>query len=186
MLGVDVDDEGAHASSPSVPGARPGSPTGCSAAPAISPRSRGTGQIDQAIARLTSERLDIDAAGLDEMDRRLLRSLSIVYDGGPVGVETLAAALSEPRDTIEDVYEPYLLQIGMLGRTPRGRMATRRRTCTWASPRKSPPPTPSGFAFLRRQTAEHFANRCYGAANPTRTDRRGEASHAAAGGDGNA
>ena len=86
----------------------------------------GTGKIDPAIARLTSERLEIDAAGLDEMDRRLLRTIIDTYEGGPVGVETLAAALSEPRDTIEDVYEPYLLQIGMLGRTPRGRVATRK------------------------------------------------------------
>jgi Holliday junction DNA helicase RuvB len=86
----------------------------------------GSGKIDPAIARLTSERLEIDAAGLDDMDRRLLRTIIDTYDGGPVGVETLAAALSEPRDTIEDVYEPYLLQIGMLGRTPRGRVATRK------------------------------------------------------------
>jgi Holliday junction DNA helicase RuvB len=86
----------------------------------------GSGNIDPAIARLTSERLDIDGAGLDDMDRRLLRTIIDTYEGGPVGVETLAAALSEPRDTIEDVYEPYLLQIGMLGRTPRGRVATRK------------------------------------------------------------
>jgi Holliday junction DNA helicase RuvB len=60
------------------------------------------------------------------MDRRLLRVIIDDYDGGPVGVETLAAALGEPRDTIEDVYEPFLLQQGFLGRTPRGRIATRK------------------------------------------------------------
>ena len=60
------------------------------------------------------------------MDRRLLRVIIDDYDGGPVGVETLAAALGEPRDTIEDVYEPYLLQQGFLGRTTRGRVATRK------------------------------------------------------------
>jgi Holliday junction DNA helicase RuvB len=60
------------------------------------------------------------------MDRRLLTILIDHYDGGPVGVETIAAALSEPRDTIEDVYEPYLLQQGYLGRTPRGRVATKK------------------------------------------------------------
>jgi Holliday junction DNA helicase RuvB len=87
---------------------------------------QGSGTIDESIAKLTCERLDIDAAGLDEMDRRLLRVIIDSYDGGPVGVETLAAALAEPRDTIEDVYEPFLLQIGMLGRTPRGRVATRK------------------------------------------------------------
>jgi holliday junction DNA helicase RuvB len=87
---------------------------------------QGSGQIDERIAQLTCERLEIDSAGLDDMDRRLLRVIIESYDGGPVGVETLAAALSEPRDTIEDVYEPFLLQIGMLGRTPRGRVATRK------------------------------------------------------------
>jgi Holliday junction DNA helicase RuvB len=86
----------------------------------------GTGKIDAAIAKTTAERLEIDAAGLDDMDRRLLTVIIEHYDGGPVGVETLAAALSEPRDTIEDVYEPFLLQQGFLGRTPRGRIATRK------------------------------------------------------------
>ncbi len=86
----------------------------------------GDGRITSAIARKTADRLEIDAAGLDEMDRRLLRVIIEHYDGGPVGIDTLAAAMSEPRDTIEDVYEPYLLQQGFLGRTPRGRIATRR------------------------------------------------------------
>ena len=86
----------------------------------------GTGKIDEAIVTKSCERLDIDSAGFDEMDRRLLRVIIVDYDGGPVGVETLAAALGEPRDTIEDVYEPYLLQQGYLGRTTRGRVATRK------------------------------------------------------------
>jgi Holliday junction DNA helicase RuvB len=86
----------------------------------------GSGAIDEAIVKKASNRLDIDDAGFDEMDRRLLRVIILDYDGGPVGVETLAAALGEPRDTIEDVYEPYLLQQGYLGRTPRGRVATRK------------------------------------------------------------
>ncbi len=84
----------------------------------------GTGVLDRDIVAFTCERLDIDAAGLDEMDRRLLKVIVEHYDGGPVGVETLSAALAEPRDTIEDVYEPYLLQQGYIGRTPRGRVAT--------------------------------------------------------------
>lgn len=87
---------------------------------------KGTGEIDKAIVEHTCERLGIDPAGLDEMDRRLLSVLIDHYDGGPVGVETIAAALAEPRDTIEDVYEPFLLQQGLLGRTPRGRIATRK------------------------------------------------------------
>jgi Holliday junction DNA helicase RuvB len=86
----------------------------------------GEGTIDEAIVARTCERLDIDRIGFDEMDRRLLRIIIEDYEGGPVGVETLAAALGEPRDTVEDVYEPYLLQQGYLGRTPRGRVATRK------------------------------------------------------------
>jgi holliday junction DNA helicase RuvB len=86
----------------------------------------GTGKIDEATVRDAARRLEIDDVGFDEMDRRLLRIIIEDYEGGPVGVETLAAALGEPRDTIEDVYEPYLLQQGFLGRTPRGRVATRK------------------------------------------------------------
>jgi Holliday junction DNA helicase RuvB len=86
----------------------------------------GKGAITAAIARTTAERLEIDSAGLDEMDRRLLTVIIEHYEGGPVGIDTIAAALSEPRDTVEDVYEPFLLQQGFLGRTQRGRVATRK------------------------------------------------------------
>ena len=83
------------------------------------------GKLDGETAREALERLDVDEAGLDQMDRRYLTVIIDHYDGGPVGIETLAAALSEPRDTLEDVYEPYLLQRGFLARTARGRVATR-------------------------------------------------------------
>ncbi len=86
----------------------------------------GQGAITAAIAKITAERLEVDSAGLDEMDRRLLTVIIEHYEGGPVGIDTIAAALSEPRDTVEDVYEPFLLQQGFLGRTPRGRIATRK------------------------------------------------------------
>jgi Holliday junction DNA helicase RuvB len=86
----------------------------------------GDGAIDMPSVMNACARLEIDPAGFDEMDRRLLRVIIEDYDGGPVGVETIAAAIGEPRDTIEDVYEPYLLQQGFLGRTPRGRVATRK------------------------------------------------------------
>jgi Holliday junction DNA helicase RuvB len=66
----------------------------------------------------------VDGLGLDEFDRKLLRMMIEKYNGGPVGVETLAAATSEERDTIEDMYEPFLLQLGFIARTPRGRVAT--------------------------------------------------------------
>jgi holliday junction DNA helicase RuvB len=86
----------------------------------------GKGIITADMAQLAADRLDVDTAGLDAMDRRLLSVIIDDYDGGPVGLDTLAAALSEPRDTIEDVVEPFLLQQGLLGRTPRGRIATRK------------------------------------------------------------
>jgi holliday junction DNA helicase RuvB len=78
--------------------------------------------IDKKIAADALERLEVDKLGLDAMDRRYLRMIGDVYSGGPVGVETLAAGLSEPRDTIEDVIEPYLIQTGLVARTARGRM----------------------------------------------------------------
>jgi Holliday junction DNA helicase RuvB len=86
----------------------------------------GEGAITSEIADTTADRLSVDSLGLDDMDRRLLAVIIEHYEGGPVGLDTLAAALSEPRDTIEDVYEPFLLQQGFLGRTPRGRVATRK------------------------------------------------------------
>ncbi len=86
----------------------------------------GRGVVDAAIAVSTCERLGVDPLGLDPMDRRILKTVIDVYDGGPVGVDALAATLSEPRDTIEDVYEPFLLQRGLLTRTPRGRVVTRK------------------------------------------------------------
>ncbi|MFI5306437.1 MAG: Holliday junction branch migration DNA helicase RuvB [Polyangiales bacterium] len=84
----------------------------------------GDGSIDRKVADEALLRLEVDDAGLDAMDRRLLSVVIEHYKGGPVGVDTLAAVLSEPRDTLEDVYEPYLLQQGFLARTARGRVAT--------------------------------------------------------------
>jgi Holliday junction DNA helicase RuvB len=78
--------------------------------------------VDAAAADHALSRLDVDHLGLDTMDRRYLRMIADIYKGGPVGVETLAAGLSEPRDTIEDVIEPFLLQLGLIARTARGRM----------------------------------------------------------------
>ena len=86
---------------------------------------KGDGQITADMARDALKLLDIDAEGFDEIDRKLLRAIIERFDGGPVGVNTIAAVLSEEVDAIEDIYEPYLLQIGFLQRTPRGRVATR-------------------------------------------------------------
>src|SRR5438046_2355255 len=80
--------------------------------------------IDRVIAANALSALEVDAAGLDAMDRRYLTTIAMNYGGGPVGVETMAAALSEPRDAIEDIIEPFLIQCGYLQRTPRGRLLT--------------------------------------------------------------
>ncbi len=82
--------------------------------------------VSAAVARHALERLDVDAAGFDKLDRALLLTLIEKFGGGPVGIETLAAALSEDRGTLEDIVEPFLIQGGFLDRTPRGRVATRR------------------------------------------------------------
>jgi holliday junction DNA helicase RuvB len=85
---------------------------------------KGDGAIDQELADLALERLEVDRSGFDHMDRRILLTIIDKFAGGPVGLDTLAAAVGEERDTIEDVIEPYLLQQGYLNRTPRGRTAT--------------------------------------------------------------
>ena len=86
---------------------------------------RGNGEISSEIAAFALGALEIDHLGLDNIDRRMLETIIRFYDGGPVGLETLAATLGEEAITLEDVYEPYLMQIGFLSRTPRGRCATR-------------------------------------------------------------
>jgi Holliday junction DNA helicase RuvB len=84
----------------------------------------GAKAIDRAVADKALGALEVDAAGLDAMDRRYLSTIAMNYGGGPVGVETIAAALSEPRDAIEDIIEPFLIQKGFIQRTPRGRLLT--------------------------------------------------------------
>jgi Holliday junction DNA helicase RuvB len=84
----------------------------------------GSASIDRALAAKALAALEVDAAGLDAMDRRYLSTIAVSYGGGPVGVETMAAALSEPRDAIEDIIEPFLIQCGFVQRTPRGRLLT--------------------------------------------------------------
>jgi Holliday junction DNA helicase RuvB len=125
ILGADIDDAGARA---------------------IAERSRGTprvanrllkrvrdyaevragGQVDADIAQAALDLLEVDSAGLDRLDREILRAICEKFAGGPVGLSTLAVAVGEEPDTIEDVYEPYLLQSGLIQRTPRGRQATAR------------------------------------------------------------
>ncbi|MFC1906107.1 Holliday junction branch migration DNA helicase RuvB [Chloroflexota bacterium] len=86
---------------------------------------KADGIITQNVASEALARLEVDKIGLDEIDHKLLRTIIEKYEGGPVGLETIAASISEDSDTVMDVYEPYLLQLGMLARTPRGRVATR-------------------------------------------------------------
>jgi len=101
----------------------------------------GDGRVTQAIADRSLQRLGVDAAGLDAMDRKILSSLIEKFGGGPVGVETIATAVGERADTLEDVYEPYLLMEGYLARTPRGRVATAR---AFQHLGKKPPSGPQG------------------------------------------
>jgi len=87
---------------------------------------RADGRVDADVAVAALQLLEVDALGFDDSDRRLLRTIIDKFGGGPVGLNSLAAAISEEPDAIEDIYEPYLIQIGFLDRTPRGRMATAR------------------------------------------------------------
>jgi len=97
----------------------------------------GAATVDAKVADQALNRLEVDALGLDAMDRRYLHMIADIYRGGPVGVETLAAGLSEPRDTIEDVIEPYLIQLGLIARTARGRCLNTRG---WKHLGLNPPP----------------------------------------------
>ncbi len=87
---------------------------------------RADGTISLEVAQAALKLLEVDEFGFDEVDRKLLRTIIDKFGGGPVGVNSIAAAISEERDAIEDIYEPYLIQIGFLDRTPRGRVATPR------------------------------------------------------------
>jgi Holliday junction DNA helicase RuvB len=104
----------------------------------------GADSIDAAAADRALTRLEIDSLGLDAMDRRYLMMIAELYNGGPVGIETLAAGLSEPRDTIEDVIEPYLIQLGLIARTARGRCLNGRG---WTHLGLNPPPTAQTSLF---------------------------------------
>lgn len=86
----------------------------------------GDGSITQKAATSALDRLEVDAVGLDKMDRRILTTITTTFSGGPVGLQTLAAAIGESKDTIEETHEPFLIQSGYLERTPRGRVVTRR------------------------------------------------------------
>jgi Holliday junction DNA helicase RuvB len=104
----------------------------------------GAGAVTAEIADRALGRLDVDHRGLDRLDRRYLEAIAEHYGGGPVGVDTLAAALAEQRDTLEDVIEPFLLQQGLLQRTPRGRLLTR---TAWAHLDRRPPASSPGDLF---------------------------------------
>jgi Holliday junction DNA helicase RuvB len=123
ILGIDVDTEGARAIAARSRGT-----------PRVANRLlkrvrdfaevRGAGHVDAAVAAEALDMLEVDELGLDRLDREILRTICTKFDGGPVGLSTLAVAVSEESDTLEDVYEPYLLQRGLIKRTPRGRVAT--------------------------------------------------------------
>ncbi|HSN46565.1 MAG TPA: Holliday junction branch migration DNA helicase RuvB, partial [Casimicrobiaceae bacterium] len=105
---------------------------------------RADGEVTRAVADSALSMLDVDASGLDVMDRKLLHAILDKFAGGPVGVDNLAAAIGEERDTIEDVLEPFLIQQGFLQRTSRGRMAT---ALSWRHFGLTPPGAPAGELF---------------------------------------
>jgi Holliday junction DNA helicase RuvB len=125
ILGVAIDDEGAVAIAARARGT-----------PRVANRLlkrvrdyaqvRSEGAIDEDVATMALELLEVDREGLERIDREILRTIVEKFDGGPVGLSTLAVAVGEEQDTLEDVYEPYLLQSGLIKRTPRGRVATAR------------------------------------------------------------
>jgi Holliday junction DNA helicase RuvB len=125
LLQIDVEDAGAHAIAARSRGT-----------PRVANRLlkrvrdyaevRGDGTVTAAVAGQALDLLEVDGEGLDRLDRELLRAICELFGGGPVGLSTLAVAVGEEQDTVEDVYEPYLLQRGFIERTPRGRAATRR------------------------------------------------------------
>lgn len=98
---------------------------------------KGDGVVTKSIAGLALDMLKVDEHGFDHMDRRLMLAMIEKFDGGPVGIDSLAAAIGEERDTIEDVYEPFLIQQGFVQRTPRGRIATRHAYLHFGLPRPS-------------------------------------------------
>jgi Holliday junction DNA helicase RuvB len=106
-------------------GARPAARAGRTPPPA---------RVTRAVARHALERLEVDEAGFDRLDQAFLRTLLEKFDGGPVGVESLAASLGEDRGTLEDLVEPFLIQAGFLDRTPRGRLATARARAHFGLP----------------------------------------------------
>ena len=122
-LGLDLHPEGFAGDRYSAPAARPRVAGRLLRRVRDFAASDGVGLIDRAAAASALARLDVDEVGLDALDRRYLRALIENYAGGPAGVETLAYAIAEARDAVEDVIEPFLLQQGFIQRTPRGRMA---------------------------------------------------------------
>jgi Holliday junction DNA helicase RuvB len=111
----------------------------------------GSDVITRAIADDALTRLEVDSIGLDAQDRRYLHMIADIYKGGPVGVETLAAGLSEPRDTIEEVIEPYLIQLGLVARTARGRCLN---DLGWKHLGLTPPAGPQGGLFDSEQSTD--------------------------------
>ncbi len=136
LLRIDVEEEGAHAIAARSRGT-----------PRVANRLlkrvrdyaevRGDGTVTAAVAGDALDLLEVDGEGLDRLDRELLKAICELFGGGPVGLSTLAVAVGEEQDTVEDVYEPYLLQRGFIERTPRGRAATRR---AWLHLGLDPPP----------------------------------------------
>ena len=124
LLEVDAHRRGLRRDRLAARAARPGSRTGCCAACATTPRCAPTASSTRAVAQAALDLFEVDASGLDRLDRAVLDALCRRFGGGPVGVSTLAVAVGEERETVEEVAEPFLVRTGLLARTPRGRVAT--------------------------------------------------------------
>ena len=145
--------------SPGARAARRASPAGCCAVCATSARSPARRSSIATLADKALTALEVDSEGLDALDRRYLSCIVKGHDGGPVGIETIAAALSEPRDALEEIVEPYLLQQGFISRTPRGRIATLKayRHLGLSGPQRSSSPQGALFDVSDEDTGEDGA-----------------------------
>ena len=146
-----------RARSPAAPGARPASPTACCGGSATTPRCAATASSTARRPRDGLALFGVDELGLDKVDRAILAALCERFGGGPVGLSTLAISVGEPTETVEDVYEPFLIQQGLLMRTPRGRVAT---PAAWAHLGLARARSAASAGFPLRLTAARRAGPC--------------------------
>ena len=137
LLDVEIDNEGSSEIARRARGTPRIALIDCCAVCASYAQVRAAGKVDLEVAKRALDLLEVDPLGLDEIDQKIMMTVLEKYGGGPVGLNTIAASIDEESDTIEEVYEPYLMQLGFLDRTPRGRMATDRAFEYFKVPRRA-------------------------------------------------